>query len=861
MIDGGGFKACSQRILSIGTVLLLFALITSIARSGAVVEAQQATGAITLPMVGEAVEIETGAPLSKASLASLEANGLRLLGTVAANRYAFVRTAYVGNGSITGDSISEKIRNAEAITAEKRASTGVSQNARAGVATGPVFITFHEGATAAEVREVLGGEPEFSLPADGNASIGVPESTIMDALDSGLLFRAMNAACVANVEERGTPETTNLASRNLSGANPTPYGTGGSGVVVGIWDGGPVGIHQDFESRVTNQQTALAVSTHATHVCGTIVGAGLGVANARGFASLATVRSYDFNGIIQTERNTAKQSFYQAVDNHSWGLAGDSSDNGTYGTDSQDFDRESRLNLMLGVKSAGNWEGSNTAPWQSVNTSSASKNILVVGATNDSGTSQNINWSCRGPTDDGRIKPDVAANGYQLNSTYPNNTYASISGTSMAAPSVTGCIALLEEHHRNLNSGLRMAPDVARLIAMHTAQDIGAAGPDYKFGYGLVKADAACDLAQADYDSISRHIVRDSMIHGQQKDYVMPVPAGQLSLKVSLTWLDMYGTGTVSQRLIHDLDLEMIAPDGITVHYPWSLDPANPTALATRAVANHKDNFEQVIVDNPVAGNWTIRVKGTSISSITFPVQGFVLATSHAVNRNMERQVATTTETAIPDNDAVGLEYTFTMTDTGKVKSLRVYLDIKHERRGDIVVELEHLGDIVVLETTDTQTPTGLYAIYPDTRSADFAPSALDVFINRNAKGVWKLRIKDVVATKTGAVRMAALEVDGNGAGALHYFAGALPNGMLCAGSFNSENGSAAITCWFGSASFPATGTVRKVGNVMTVNASHPLFTLTANYTRNAGSGATGTASTFYVPNGQTYVATITTAQ
>ena len=61
------------------------------------------------------------------------------------------------------------------------------------------------------------------------------------------------------------------------------------------------------------------------------------------------------------------------------------------------------------------------------------------------------NW---GPTDDGRIKPDISSQGVDVSSTSngSNTAYSNSNGTSMSAPAITGLLMLLQQHHNNINA-------------------------------------------------------------------------------------------------------------------------------------------------------------------------------------------------------------------------------------------------------------------------------------------------------------------------------------------------------------------------------------------------------------------------
>ncbi|MDC0359490.1 S8 family serine peptidase, partial [Acidimicrobiales bacterium] len=255
------------------------------------------------------------------------------------------------------------------------------------------------------------------------------------------------------------------------------------------------------------------------------------------------------------------------------------------------------------------------------------KNVITVGAINDDGVSI-TSFSSAGPTDDGRIKPDVVANGAGLLSTW--NTapyYYTISGTSMSAPVVTGILAQLSEHYGNLNAGADLPPDLAKALLINTSTDLGRFGPDYLYGYGLVNAADAKDQLSPEFNR------SDAVADTEIDEYVVVVAAGATALEVALNWIDPTGViNSAAPDIINNLDLELEAPDG-TIHYPWTGPGlANPASLSTRTGPNTIDTAEKVDVENPVEGEWTIRITGTGIPS---GPQTYALVTSSAfVNDN-----------------------------------------------------------------------------------------------------------------------------------------------------------------------------------------------------------------------------------
>ena len=276
------------------------------------------------------------------------------------------------------------------------------------------------------------------------------------------------------------------------------------------------------------------------------------------------------------------------------------------------------------------------------------KNTIVVGSigniTNEEPNVTISEYSSWGPTDDGRIKPDVVANGVGVYSPIAdsNNSYSIQSGTSMAAPKVTGTAALLYEYYDDLFDATPRSATMKGLL-IHTATDAGNFGPDYSYGWGVVDGDAAADfLNEAILNPTDLAISTDDSVIIEDTYTGSPISFNidselidsELALKASLVWTDPAGKPHAPQSLdettsvlVNDLDLSITAPNGDTYN-PWTLDFSNPADPAVRNKANNIDNVEQVFIDadDVELGQYTINLSHTG--SLTNGSQDYSLLIS-----------------------------------------------------------------------------------------------------------------------------------------------------------------------------------------------------------------------------------------
>ncbi|MEZ5326146.1 MAG: S8 family serine peptidase [Verrucomicrobiales bacterium] len=237
-----------------------------------------------------------------------------------------------------------------------------------------------------------------------------------------------------------------------------------------------------------------------------------------------------------------------------------------------------------------------------------------------------------GPTDDGRVKPDLVAQGQNVWSLDSQSTddYAYWDGSSFSAPGVSGSLVLLRQlyhaHYPELTNGPILASTL-KAIAIHTADDIDNPGPDYSSGWGLFNALTAAQLVEADgVGNRHSHIKELVLVDGEAQagsdtftGDVIEVPIkcdGTQPLRVTICWNDPGGPAEALERpenednttlrLVNDLDLRLVSSSGAVFH-PWVLDPVTPGGSAGSG-DNIRDNVEQILLQNPIAGSCTLSI-------------------------------------------------------------------------------------------------------------------------------------------------------------------------------------------------------------------------------------------------------------
>jgi len=423
------------------------------------------------------------------------------------------------------------------------------------------------------------------------------------------------------------PEDTrgrSLHRSNLMDSDaPTGKKFNGEGVGVLVRDDGQLGPHIDFQGRLSNvTPRPPEAGTHGDGVAGILTGAGNLDPTKKGMAAGARLFAVDYTDDFQDETINLFLDENVTITNSSYS----NGCNSGYTLTSQIVDEQLYFYpTLMHVFSAGNANGEDCGDnaygagnqWGNITgghkqgkNSIATANLLA-NATLD-------NTSSRGPAYDGRIKPDISANGNGHTSTAPFNDYLVFGGTSGAAPGIAGCLAQLTHAFKSLHNGQEPSAALLKALILNSANDLGNPGPDFRFGWGHVNAGRALRLIEEARWS------ENSVDNGAAATQTLEIPAGVRQAKVMLYWPEVPAFELAAKALINDLDLTLTASDG-TVYRPWKLDPTPDPVLLNTPAGKGRDslnNMEQVAIDNPPAGSYTVTVNGTEVP---FGPQSFFL--------------------------------------------------------------------------------------------------------------------------------------------------------------------------------------------------------------------------------------------
>ncbi|QHI37546.1 Alkaline elastase YaB [Kordia antarctica] len=398
---------------------------------------------------------------------------------------------------------------------------------------------------------------------------------------------------------------------NLDTQVPTGRNYTGAGIGVMVRDDGVVGPHIDFQGRIDNSASSTVGQTHGDGVAGIMTGAGNLDPTKRGMAAGANVFVTQYGGtFLDAATTTLINDGSVQITNSSYG----DGCNGGYTSNSRTVDTQTITTpTLLHVFSAGNSGTSDCgygagAGWGNITGGhKQGKNVIATANTFFNGS--RATSSSRGPAADGRIKPDITAHGQNQESTAENNTYQTFGGTSGAAPGIAGVSAQLYEAYAGLNGGTLPESALIKATLLNTANDYGNVGPDFSFGWGMVNGLRAAMLIEE-----GRHL-NSTVAQGANNNHSITVPANTTQVRFMVYWSDAAAAPGASPALVNDLDLVVTDP-GSTTYQPWILDTTPSAAFLNSPAttgADHLNNMEQVLINNPASGTYNINIAGFNV--------------------------------------------------------------------------------------------------------------------------------------------------------------------------------------------------------------------------------------------------------
>jgi len=445
-------------------------------------------------------------------------------------------------------------------------------------------------------------------------ALGQDERFAYCELSKSQIYTLVKKSWVRSIEfidEPGQAESTegrsiqksNVINNHLT--NGLTYNA--DGVSLLVRDDGLVGPHIDYTGRLTNLTTD-ATGTHGDGVAGVMGAAGNVDPSGEGGSSGADIYVIDYLASFQDNTLSLHQNNGVLITNSSYS----NGCNAGYTSTSRTVDQHVFDNpTLMHVFSAGNSNNNDCGygagdQWGNITGGhKIGKNVIAVANLFNDGSL--VGSSSRGPAHDGRIKPDMAAHGQGQVSTDPNHQYSPFGGTSSAAPSLAGNLGQLIEAYRDLHNNADPKSSLLKAAAMNSATDLGNKGPDYKFGYGMINTARAYDILA------NNQFLFGSISQGDSNTHTISVPTGTGQVRIMLYWHDPEATVNTSKALVNDLD--MVVNNTLL---PFILDPTpNATSLDQPATpgADHLNNIEQVVVDSPVAGAFSVKIKGFQIPS------------------------------------------------------------------------------------------------------------------------------------------------------------------------------------------------------------------------------------------------------
>ncbi len=548
------------------------------------------------------------------------------------------------------------------------------------------FLTGDDGAADLRARlEALPAEVRSAFPRlDGSSAVAFLTDSQIDEVaawpDVEWIEPKFKARLFNDQAARTNMMNVSNAWKSLSSGG---LGLTGAGQIVAVADtgcdkGSKTDTHADFSGRIlagygwtngTYKPSAswADIDAHGTHVCGSVLGSGAKSSGQfRGMAYEAQLVMQgmweDLGGLPDYTGDMLKQAYTNGARIHSdsWGYGTNYPAGYVYDSIYSDGYMWTNQNFLM-VIAAGNdgidKNSDGVIDAGSVSAPGTAKNCLCVGAAENyrsSGGYSTYGWgsawpddypadpiksdkisqtttpqglaafSGRGPTLDGRFKPDIVAPGTDVISVrgrmaqddgwgiYTSNTnYLYEGGTSMATPLTSGATALIRQwlvDRKGINEPMAA---LMKALLINGARDMtpgqygtGAyqeitARPDKSQGFGHVNLYNSLEPGAGNFLVFATNKLSTSANFTTNIN-VGEANAGQYIL--TLVWQDYPGSSGGSKNLVNDLDLTVTSPSG-TVYYPNNLSGLD-----------HTNNVEFIEFTAAETGTYSVRVNGYSVS-------------------------------------------------------------------------------------------------------------------------------------------------------------------------------------------------------------------------------------------------------
>jgi hypothetical protein len=394
----------------------------------------------------------------------------------------------------------------------------------------------------------------------------------------------------------------------------------GDNITIGIKENTFDTTDIDFKGRVLINPAATTGGNSHASIMGTIAAGGGNTWYATKAAAWGSkIVSSSFSSLLP-DANNFFQQYGVTVQNHSYGTAIEN----YYGPEAVAYDQQVAGNpTLLHIFSSGNsgQSASTSGTYNGINGFAnltgqfkMAKNIITVGATDSFYVTPSL--SSKGPAYDGRVKPELVAQGED--------------GSSGAAAIVSGIAASLQHAFKINNGGNLPSVALIKAILINSANDAGPAKVDFQSGFGSVNGFRAMQTL------VIGNYISGTVLPAQELTYNLIVPANTRELKITIAWIDPPATVNAPKALVNDIDLELFYPLTSQTLQPWVLSNfPHRDSLLLPAVRKRDglNTVEQITVDNPSGGSYVIKVKGFAIATAS---QSFQIAWQFSAANNFE---------------------------------------------------------------------------------------------------------------------------------------------------------------------------------------------------------------------------------